>query len=122
MEGRFESGPRAPLAVIGQPNVAERKLDNPIELPAMLSYIAYGDFSADVRGLDSFPEDEWPTNIELLYYGFHVMVGPRHAVHRRDGARRAPASAPEARVEPLAALDPRASPSPSRSSPTPRAG
>ncbi|MBP9144855.1 MAG: cytochrome ubiquinol oxidase subunit I [Thermoanaerobaculia bacterium] len=75
MEGRFESGPRAPLAVIGQPNVAERRLDNPLQLPALLSYIAYGDFSANVKGLDSFPEDEWPTNIELLYYGFHVMVG-----------------------------------------------
>ena len=75
MEGRFESGTHAPLAVIGQPNVAERKLDNPLQLPAMLSYIAYGDFSADVKGLDAFPEDEWPTNIELLYYAFHVMVG-----------------------------------------------
>jgi len=75
MEGRFESGPRAPLAVIGQPNVAERKLDNPLQLPAMLSYIAYGDFTANVQGLDAFPEDDWPTNIELLYYGFHVMVG-----------------------------------------------
>lgn len=75
MEGHFESGPRAPLAVIGQPNVAERKLDNPIHLPAVLSYIAYGDFSANVRGLDEFPESEWPTNVELLYYSFHVMVG-----------------------------------------------
>jgi cytochrome d ubiquinol oxidase subunit I len=75
MEGRFESGPRAPLAVIGQPNVEEKRLDNPIELPAMLSWIAYGDFSANVRGLDSFPEGDWPTNIELLYYSFHVMVG-----------------------------------------------
>jgi cytochrome d ubiquinol oxidase subunit I len=75
MEGRFASGPRAPLAVIGQPNVAERKLDNPIHLPAVLSWIAYGDFSANVRGLSEFPETDWPTNIELLYYGFHVMVG-----------------------------------------------
>ncbi|MBI5434427.1 MAG: cytochrome ubiquinol oxidase subunit I [Planctomycetes bacterium] len=75
MEGHFESGPRAPLAVIGQPNVAERKLDNPIHLPAVLSYIAYGDFSANVRGLEDFPESEWPTNVELLYYSFHVMVG-----------------------------------------------
>ena len=75
MEGRFESGPRAPLAMIGQPNVRERKLDNPIELPAALSYIAYGDFSANVRGLDSFPQDDWPTNIELLYFSFHIMVG-----------------------------------------------
>jgi cytochrome d ubiquinol oxidase subunit I len=75
MEGRFQSGTHAPLAVIGQPNIAERKLDNPIELPAVLSYIAYGDFSANVRGLDSFPQSEWPTNVELLYYSFHVMVG-----------------------------------------------
>lgn len=75
MEGRFESGTHAPLAMIGQPNVAARKLDNPIVLPSVLSWIAYGDFSADVRGLTAFPESEWPTNIELLYYSFHVMVG-----------------------------------------------
>ncbi|MFA6954271.1 MAG: cytochrome ubiquinol oxidase subunit I [Thermoanaerobaculia bacterium] len=75
MEGHFKSGPKAPLAVIGQPDVAGRKLDNPIELPAVLSYIAYGDFSANVQGLEDFPESEWPTNIELLYFSFHIMVG-----------------------------------------------
>jgi cytochrome d ubiquinol oxidase subunit I len=75
MEGRFESGPFAPLAMIGQPNVEQRKLDNPIRLPAVLSWIAYGQFSANVRGLEAFPEDTWPTNIELLYYSFHIMVG-----------------------------------------------
>jgi len=75
MEGHFESTTHAPIAVIGQPNVAERRLENPIHLPAVLSWIAYGDFSAEVRGLDSFPEDEWPDNIELLYYSFHIMVG-----------------------------------------------
>jgi cytochrome d ubiquinol oxidase subunit I len=75
MEGRFESGPRAPMAMIGQPNLAQRRLDNPLHLPALLSYIAYGDFSANVRGLDSFPEQDWPDNIELLYYSFHIMVG-----------------------------------------------
>ncbi|HEX4997898.1 MAG TPA: cytochrome ubiquinol oxidase subunit I [Terriglobia bacterium] len=75
MEGRFQSGARAPLAMIGQPNVAERRLDNPIVLPAVLSWIAYGDFSANVRGLEEFPETDWPDNIELLYYSFHIMVG-----------------------------------------------
>jgi cytochrome d ubiquinol oxidase subunit I len=75
MEGRFESGPYAAMAMIGQPNVPERKLDNPIELPALLSWIAYGDFAADVRGLDAFPESDWPDNIEFLYYSFHIMVG-----------------------------------------------
>jgi cytochrome d ubiquinol oxidase subunit I len=75
MEGRFESGPRAEITLIGQPNVHERKLDNPIRLPGVLSFLAYGHFGAEVRGLDEFPARDWPTNIELLYYVFHVMVG-----------------------------------------------
>lgn len=75
MEGRFESGPQAPIAMIGQPNVAERRLDNPVAIPGVLSYIAYGDFSRNVRGLNDFPEDLKPTNVELLYYAFHIMVG-----------------------------------------------
>ena len=75
MEGRFESGPRATIHMIGQPNVAEHKLDNPIGVPAILSFVAYGTFDANVYGLEHYPESEWPTNIELLYYSFHVMVG-----------------------------------------------
>jgi cytochrome d ubiquinol oxidase subunit I len=75
MEGRFETGPMAEITLIGQPNVAERRLDNPIKIPGMLSFLAFGTFHSDVRGLDSFPQDQWPTNIELLYYAFHVMAG-----------------------------------------------
>ncbi len=75
MEGHFESHPRAAIHLIGQPNVAERRIDNPIAVPAVLSFLAFGDFSADVTGLNDIPVDQWPTNVELLYYAFHVMVG-----------------------------------------------
>jgi cytochrome d ubiquinol oxidase subunit I len=75
MEGRFETGPMAEITIIGQPNVKERRLDNPIKIPGMLSFLAYGTFHSDVRGLDRFPPDTWPTNIELLYYAFHIMAG-----------------------------------------------
>jgi cytochrome d ubiquinol oxidase subunit I len=75
MEGRFESGGMAEITLIGQPNVAARRLENPIRLPGLLSFLAYGTFHSDVRGLNAFPETEWPTNIELLYYSFHVMSG-----------------------------------------------
>jgi cytochrome d ubiquinol oxidase subunit I len=75
MEGRFESGPRAEINLIGQPNVRERKLDNPIRVPGMLSFLAYGHFHSEVRGLNEFPEQDWPDNVELLYYAFHIMVG-----------------------------------------------
>jgi len=75
MEGRFDSGTRAPLTLIGQPNVAQRRIENPIRLPAVLSFIAYGSFSSNVQGLAAFPEDQWPQNIEFLYYAFHIMAG-----------------------------------------------
>jgi cytochrome d ubiquinol oxidase subunit I len=75
MEGRFESGPWAGIVLIGQPDLRQKRLDNPIIVPGFLSFLAYGTFHADVPGLDHFPQDTWPDNIELLYYSFHVMAG-----------------------------------------------
>ena len=60
--------------MIGQPNVRERRLDNPIAIPGILSYLVNGSFHSNVRGLEGVPEDTWPDNIELLYYAFHLMV------------------------------------------------
>jgi cytochrome d ubiquinol oxidase subunit I len=74
MEGRFVGGPEAGVAVIGQPNVAARRLDNPIEIPGALSFLAYGHFGSNVHGLDDYPKESWPDNIELLYYSFHLMI------------------------------------------------
>ena len=74
MEGRFAGGTMAGVAVIGQPNVATRRLDNPIEFPGALSFLAYGHFGSYVHGLDEYPMDIWPDNIELLYYSFHLMI------------------------------------------------
>jgi cytochrome bd ubiquinol oxidase subunit I len=74
MEGRFVGGSMADIAVIGQPNVAARRLDNPIEIPGALSFLAYGTFASYVHGLEEYPEDSWPDNIELLYYAFHLMI------------------------------------------------
>jgi cytochrome bd ubiquinol oxidase subunit I len=74
-EGLFESGPDAELAIIGQPDVKARKLENPIVVPGALSFLAYGSFGSTVKGLNDFPESEWPDNVELLYYAYHIMVG-----------------------------------------------
>ncbi len=75
MEGLFTTQSGAPLAIIGQPDVQGRKLDNPIVIPSMLSFLTYRRWTAKVRGLDAFPEDQWPDTIALLYYSYHVMVG-----------------------------------------------
>ncbi|PYX39986.1 MAG: cytochrome ubiquinol oxidase subunit I [Acidobacteria bacterium] len=75
MEALFESSPGAPLVLIGQPNVEERKIDNPLIIPKMLSFLTYRRWEAEVRGLNAFPPDTWPDNIPLLYYTYHIMVG-----------------------------------------------
>lgn len=75
MEGLFVSQESAPLAILGQPDVEKRRLDNPLEVPAMLSFLTYRHWQAHVLGLDAFPEDQWPDRIELLYYSYHIMVG-----------------------------------------------
>ena len=64
----------AGVALIGQPNVAAQRLDNPIEVPGALSFLAYGHFGSFVHGLNDFPKDAWPDNLELLYYSFHIMI------------------------------------------------
>jgi len=75
MEGHFETREGAPLVIIGQPDMEKRRLDNPIVIPRLLSFLTYQRWMAEVKGLDAYPEEDWPDNIPLLYYSYHVMVG-----------------------------------------------
>lgn len=75
MEGLFDTTQGAPLVLIGQPDMEKKRLDNAIHIPAVLSFITYQRWDAEVKGLNEFPEDQHPDNIPLLYYSFHIMVG-----------------------------------------------
>ncbi len=75
MEGLFRTAEGAPLALIGQPDMERLQLDNPIEVPRALSFLTYSRWQAEVKGLDAFPREDWPENIPLLYYAYHIMVG-----------------------------------------------
>jgi cytochrome d ubiquinol oxidase subunit I len=75
MEALFQTTPGAPLVILGQPNVEQRTIDNPIVVPKMLSILTYRRWGAEVKGLNAFPQQDWPQNIPLLYYSYHIMVG-----------------------------------------------
>jgi cytochrome d ubiquinol oxidase subunit I len=75
MEGLFRTEAGAPLAILGQPDVEKQRLDNPLTAPKVLSFLTYQRWNAEVKGLDAFPREDWPDNIPLLYYAYHVMVG-----------------------------------------------
>ncbi len=74
-EGLYRTEAGAPVALIGQPDADKQKLDNPILIPHMLSILTYQRWNSEVKGLNEFPRDQWPDQQELLYYGFHIMVG-----------------------------------------------
>ena len=74
MEGLFESTRGAPLAIIGMPDVATRQLIDAIFVPDILSFLAYGNFNANVEGLAAYARELWPP-VEVTYYAYHVMVG-----------------------------------------------
>jgi cytochrome d ubiquinol oxidase subunit I len=75
MEGLFDTAQGAPLALIGQPDTENMKLDNPIQVPRMLSFLTYRRWGAEVKGLRDFPREQWPDNVPLLYFSYHIMVG-----------------------------------------------
>ncbi len=75
MEALFNSQPGAPLIILGQPDMDKGRIDNPITVPKALSFLTWRAWEAEVKGLDAFSQQDWPQNIPLLYYSYHVMVG-----------------------------------------------
>jgi cytochrome d ubiquinol oxidase subunit I len=75
MEGLFHTQSGAPIVLLGQPDIDKLKLDNPLTVPRVLSFLTYRRWEAQVKGLDEFPHENWPDNIPLLYYSYHIMVG-----------------------------------------------
>lgn len=75
MEGLFRSEKGAPMVLLGQPDVERQRIDNPIALNKVLSFLIYGTTEAQVQGLNAFPREDWPTDIPLLFFSYHIMAG-----------------------------------------------
>lgn len=73
-EGLFKTERGAGMVLIGQPNIETMTIDNPLVVPDALSLVLFDELYATVKGLDAFPRTEWPDNIALLYYAYHVMT------------------------------------------------
>src|SRR5579862_460027 len=74
MEGLFKTQTRAPLCIGGIPDEAARETKYCIEIPGGLSFLAYHDFNAEVKGLDAFPREHWPNPL-IVHLSFQAMVG-----------------------------------------------
>ncbi len=74
MESLFHSENGAPLIIGGWPDAEEKRVRYGIPIPLMLSFLAYEDFGARVKGLEEFPEQDWPPLLPV-HGAFQIMVG-----------------------------------------------
>ncbi len=73
MEGQFRTEAGAPLRIGGLPDATTRSTNYAIEIPGMLSWIAYGNRQAVVKGLDDFPRQNTPP-VAVVHVAFQLMV------------------------------------------------
>ena len=74
MEGHFETGDWAPLRIGGWPDVEKRETTWSVDIPGGLSFLAKGDPSATILGLNDIPRQNWPP-VLWVHLSFQVMVG-----------------------------------------------
>ena len=72
MEGVWESQSCAPMYLVGWVNEANQTTKG-IKIPCLLSFLAYQNIHATVQGLDTFPQDTWPS-INLTFQVYHLML------------------------------------------------
>ncbi len=74
MEAHYETEKGAPLYIGGIVDEEKRIVTHKVEIPKALSFLAFGDFDAEVQGLNDFPDDELPP-VAIVHYAFQIMVG-----------------------------------------------
>jgi cytochrome d ubiquinol oxidase subunit I len=74
MEALFHTARPAPLIIGGLPSEENQTVRYGIRVPKLLSFLARGDFDAEVKGLDQFPRENWPP-VVVTHVAFQIMVG-----------------------------------------------
>jgi cytochrome d ubiquinol oxidase subunit I len=74
MEAHFHTEKGAPLILGGIPDEKNKTVDYAVKIPGLLSFMVAEDFKAEVKGLDSIPEENHPP-VAVTHYAFQIMVG-----------------------------------------------
>ena len=73
MEGHFEENAPADLYLFGWVDKESKEVTG-LAIPGGTSFLTHQDFNAPIRGLDSFPQDEIPTQINAVFQFYHIMI------------------------------------------------
>jgi cytochrome d ubiquinol oxidase subunit I len=73
MESLFHTAQPASLILGGFPSEEAETVRFGIHIPHLLSFLAHGDFTAEVKGLDQFPRENWPP-VAVTHIAFQTMI------------------------------------------------
>jgi len=74
MEGHWDTARRVPLLIGGVPDERAETTRWGIGIPGGLSFLAFGDPDAEVKGLKAFPRADRPP-VLVTHFAFQLMVG-----------------------------------------------
>ncbi len=73
IQGLYTTQNGAPLAVFAFPTMPPPQLKAKIEIPGLLSWLAFGDANATVKGINEFPQNDLPP-LFITFVSYHNMV------------------------------------------------
>jgi len=73
LEALYKTSKPAELIIGGIPNDKEEKVNYALHIPGGLSFLTYGNFKAEVTGLDKFPKRDRPP-VLITHIAFQIMV------------------------------------------------
>jgi cytochrome bd ubiquinol oxidase subunit I len=75
VEAHWETATAVPFAMFVIPDeAAERNLVSIWQIPKFMSWLLYGDWNAEVKGLKEWPKQDRPP-VSLVFWSFRLMVG-----------------------------------------------
>ncbi|MEL6864677.1 MAG: cytochrome ubiquinol oxidase subunit I [Bacteroidota bacterium] len=73
MEGHFDSFAAADMYLLGWVDKEAKEVTG-LKVPGGLSFLTYGDFEEPVKGLEYFPPEDRPSQINAIFQFYHIMV------------------------------------------------
>lgn len=73
MEAHFKTEKNAGFIIGGIPNEEAKEVRYALKIPGLLSFLAHGDFNAEVKGLDSIPAEDHPP-VAITHFAFQIMI------------------------------------------------
>lgn len=73
MEGHYEKSAPADLYLFGWVDNASQKVTG-LGLPGGLSFLVHQDFEAPITGLNAFPKEDRPSQVNAVFQFYHIMI------------------------------------------------